>query len=140
MLRTAKREPDWEDAAKHAKVNGKKTPLTRKKDHEIYRQALKRFSLPQCRQIIALLSEYDIKVRENPKELEQTLLEMMLSTIILHKGLQTAGHLLFLRLLQMQCSEQLVCNLHRNLCLPCDIFSRGGEDILQSSEGAHQAF
>lgn len=77
---------DWEDAAKHAKVNGKKTPLTRKKDHEIYRQALKRFSLPQCRQIIALLSEYDIKVRENPKELEQTLLEMMLSTIILHKG------------------------------------------------------
>ena len=78
----------WEDAAKNAKVNGKKTPITRKKDHEIYRQALKRYSLPHCRRIIALLSEYDILVREYPKEMEQTLLEMMVSTIMLHKGLR----------------------------------------------------
>ncbi len=76
----------WEESAKSATVNGKKAPITRKKDHEIYREATKRYSLSQCRDIIALLGEYDVSVRENPKELEQILLELMVSTIFLHKG------------------------------------------------------
>ncbi len=79
----------WEESAKNARVNGKKTPITRKKDHEIYRQAAKRYSLAECKKIIVLLSEYDISIRENPNELEQTLLELLISTIYLHKGAKT---------------------------------------------------
>ncbi len=88
---------DWEDSAKGASVNGKKSPLTRKKDHEIYREAAKRYSLTQCRAIIALLGEYDILIRENPKELEGMLLELMVSTIYLHKG-KTSEPLSFLEI------------------------------------------
>ncbi|MDC7245063.1 MAG: DNA polymerase III subunit delta [Sphaerochaetaceae bacterium] len=80
---------DWEASASAAMVMGKKTPLRRKKDHQIYREASRRYPIEDTRRIIALLGRYDITVREYPKELELLLMEQMISTIFINRGVES---------------------------------------------------
>ncbi len=76
----------WEESAAQATVMGKKAPLRRKKDHEIYRGAAQRYPIESTRLILAVLGKYDLLVRENPKDIELLLLEQMMSTIMINKG------------------------------------------------------
>ena len=76
----------WDTSASEATVMGRKVGIRRKKDHEIYQGAKERYPIESTRLIISLLGNYDVMVREYPKDIELLLLEQMISTIMVDKG------------------------------------------------------
>ncbi|MCB5231237.1 MAG: DNA polymerase III subunit delta [Sphaerochaetaceae bacterium] len=77
---------NWDSAAKGASVMGKDVPLKRKKDIQTYQEAINRYPLKSTYQIIALLGEYDIKLRQMSGDFQLILLEQMVSLIMLNGG------------------------------------------------------
>lgn len=65
-------------------------PITMVKDKEIYKDAVKRYSMRDIERILVLLAQYDIKVKEEGTMLNQTVLEKCIYDIICHKGKSSA--------------------------------------------------
>lgn len=61
-------------------------PITMVKDKEVYKEAIKRYSMRDIERILVLLSQYDIKVKEEGTLLNQTVLEKCIYDIICHKA------------------------------------------------------
>lgn len=75
-----------ESAFSKVAVMGKISAIKRKRDQQSYANALKRYSLENCRSIIARLAEYDIRVKEEGTEFQKLLLEQLVGVIMRHKG------------------------------------------------------
>ncbi len=61
-------------------------PIVIPKDKNIYREAVNNYTLFQIRRILALLAEYDVKVKEAGLYLQQYVLEKCIFDIVVNKG------------------------------------------------------
>lgn len=77
---------NFQSAAQGATVMQKNVPLRRKKDIALYQKALERYPLKTTYKIIALLGEYDIKLRQTATDFQLLLLEQMLALIMLNEA------------------------------------------------------
>ena len=77
-------------ACQKASVMGKSSPIKRRKDIELYQEALRRYPPKACHTIIARIGECDLLLREMGSDPQLLLLELLLGTIILKKGQKRA--------------------------------------------------
>ena len=61
-------------------------PIKKKKDKDIYTDASRNYNLRDVERILVTLAEYDIKIKEAPSSVQQTMMEKCLIDVIMHKG------------------------------------------------------
>ncbi|MCF0236993.1 MAG: hypothetical protein HUK24_00210, partial [Sphaerochaetaceae bacterium] len=61
-------------------------PISMPKDRQIYKECCERYSLRDIERILALLAEYDIKVKEVGTTMQEIVMERCLAEIIYYKG------------------------------------------------------
>ena len=64
-------------------------PIRKKKDKDIYTDACHNYSIRDIERILVTLAEYDIKIKEAPTTVQQTMMEKCLVDVIMHKGRHT---------------------------------------------------
>lgn len=64
-------------------------PIRRKKDKDIYTDASRNYSIRDIERILVTLAEYDLKIKEAPSTVQQTMMEKCLIDVIMHKGRHT---------------------------------------------------
>ncbi len=61
-------------------------PIRKKKDKDIYSDASRNYGIRDIERILVTLAEYDIKIKEAPTTVQQTMMEKCLVDVIMHKG------------------------------------------------------
>ncbi len=65
---------------------GSEYPIRRKKDKDIYNDACRNYNIRDVERILVTLAEYDIKIKEAPVIVQQTMMEKCLLDVIVRKG------------------------------------------------------
>ncbi len=85
---------DMKSAFLEVKANGKSSAIVIPKDKTLYESAANRYTLQDCRAILATIAEWDKSVRSNPTDVHRTIGDTCLYQIIIKKG-RKADKLLF---------------------------------------------
>lgn len=65
---------------------GGEYPVRRKKDKDIYNDACRNYNIRDTERVLVTLAEYDIKIKEAPVSVQQTMMEKCLLDVIVRKG------------------------------------------------------
>ncbi len=65
---------------------GSEYPIRRKKDKDIYNDGMRNYNVRDIERVLVTLAEYDIKIKEAPVIVQQTMMEKCLMDVIVRKG------------------------------------------------------